>query len=148
VDMAKLEAAAEEVMSEEGFAYIAGGAGAESTMRANREAFERRRIVPRMLRDVSARDTSVELFGRRLDSPLLLSPIGVLETAHREADLAVARAAAAEGVPMIFSTQASVPMETCADAMGDAPRWYQLYWNVSDEVMASFVARAEACGCE
>jgi lactate 2-monooxygenase len=148
VDMAKLEAVAQEVMSEEGYAYIAGGAGAESTMRANRDAFERRRIVPRVLRDVSVRDTSVELFGRRLDSPLLLCPIGVLETAHREADLAVARAAAAEGVPMIFSTQASVPMETCVEAMGDAPRWYQLYWNLSDDVMASFVARAEACGCE
>ena len=77
-------------------------------MRANREAFERHRIVPRVLRDVSVRDTSVELFGRRLDSPLLLCPIGVLEMAHREADLAVARAPRREGVPMIFSSQASV----------------------------------------
>jgi lactate 2-monooxygenase len=148
VDMAALEAAAEEVMSPEGFGYIAGGAGLESTVRANRAAFERHRIVPRVLRDVSRRDTSVELFGRRLDSPLLLCPIGVLEMAHREADLAVARAAAAERVPMIFSTQASVQMEICARAMGDAPRWFQLYWNTSDEVMASFVSRAEKCGCE
>ncbi|MEW5930285.1 MAG: lactate 2-monooxygenase [Gemmatimonadota bacterium] len=147
VDPARLEAAARRAMSPEAFAYVAGGAGTESTMAANRAAFERWRIVPRMLRDVSVRDTSVELFGARIPSPLLLAPIGVLEMAHPEADLAVARAAAAEGVPMIFSNQASVPMEACARAMGDAPRWFQLYWSRSDELVTSFVRRAEACGC-
>ena len=134
-------------MSAEAFAYVAGGAGSERTMAANREAFDRWRIVPRVLRDVSARDSSIALFGRTLPSPLLLAPIGVLEMAHREADLAVARAAAAEGVPMIFSSQASVPMEQCAAAMGDAPRWFQLYWSRSDELVRSFVRRAEGCGC-
>src|SRR5262245_66526747 len=114
-------------MSREGFAYIAGGAGLESTMDANRAAFERRRIVPRVLRDASQRDLGVELFGRRLESPFLLAPIGVLGMAHREADLAVARAAAAENLPMIRSNQASVSMERCAAAMGDSPRWFQLY---------------------
>jgi lactate 2-monooxygenase len=147
VDPARLEAAARRAMSPEAFAYVAGGAGAESTVRANREALDRWRIVPRMLRDVSVRDPTVELFGARLPSPLLLAPIGVLEMAHPEADLAVARAAAAEGVPMIFSSQASVPMEACARAMGDAPRWFQLYWSRSDDLVASFVRRAEACGC-
>ena len=147
-DPARLEEAARDAMSPEAFAYVAGGAGAELTTRANREAIERRRIVPRMLRDVSVRDTSVELFGRTLASPLLLAPIGVLEMAHREADLAVARAAAAEGVPMIFSSQASRPMEECAAAMGEAPRWFQLYWSTSNALVESFVRRAEACGCE
>ena len=71
-------------MSREAYAYVAAGAGGGRTIAANREAFDRVRIVPRMLRDVSARDTSVELFGRRLDSPFLLAPIGVLELAHRE----------------------------------------------------------------
>src|SRR5439155_2436594 len=98
-----LEELARRVLRPEAFAYLAGGAGAEETMRANRTAFERWRIVPRMLRDVSARDTSVELFGRRLPVPFLIAPVGALELAHAEADLAVARAAAAEGVPMIFS---------------------------------------------
>lgn len=134
-------------MSAEAFAYVAGGAGAESTIAANRAAFERQRIVPRVLTDVSERDLSVELFGRRIPVPLLLAPIGVLELAHRDADLAVARAAAAHGVPMVFSNQASVPMEACAAAMGDAPRWFQLYWSKSDELVESFVRRAEACGC-
>src|SRR5439155_12188517 len=124
------------------------GAGLESTIDANRAAFERRRIVPRMLRDVSERDTSVELFGRRLPAPFLLAPIGVLELAHAGADVAVAKAAAAEGVPMIFSSQAAKPMEECAAAMGGAPRWFQLYWSTSNELVESFVQRAEACGCD
>jgi lactate 2-monooxygenase len=117
-------------------------------MRANRRAFERIAIVPRMLRDVSARDASVELFGRRLPAPVLLAPIGVLELAHPGADLAAGRAAASVGVPAIFSSQASRPMEEVAAAMGDAPRWFQLYWSTSDELVASFVERAERCGCE
>lgn len=147
VDPEKLADKARQVMSPEAWAYIAGGAGSESTARANREAFERRRIVPRMLGGAAHRDLGVELFGERLPSPLLLSPIGVLEMAHPEADLAVARAAAALGVPMIFSNQASVAMEDCAAAMGEAPRWFQLYWSTSDELVASFVSRAERCGC-
>src|SRR5262245_11309179 len=134
-------------MAPEAFAYVAGGAGTEETMRENRAAFERWRIVPRVLRDVSVRDTTVELFGARIPSPFVLSPIGVLEMAHRDADLAVARASAAEGVPMIFSNQASRPMEDCARELGDAPHWFQLYWSTSNELVESLVGRAEACGC-
>jgi lactate 2-monooxygenase len=116
-------------------------------MRANLAAFDRWRIVPRVLRDVSARDTSIELLGERRSSPFLMAPIGALEMAHPDADLAVARAAARLGMPMIFSTQASVPMEQCARAMGANPRWFQLYWSRAEELMVSFVRRAEACGC-
>ena len=134
-------------MSAEGYAYVAGGAGTEETMRENRAAFERWRIVPRMLRDVSTRDTAVEVLGTPLPSPFVLCPIGVLEMAHRDADVAVARAAAAEGIPFVFSNQASRPMEETARAMGDAPRWFQLYWSTSNELVASLVSRAERCGC-
>jgi lactate 2-monooxygenase len=135
-------------MSAEAFAYVAGGAGAEETMRANRRAFQGVSIVPRTLRDVSERDTSVELLGRRLPAPFLLAPIGVLELAHRDADVAAASAAAALGLPAIFSSQASQPMEEVAAAMGTAPRWFQLSWSTEDELVKSFVARAERCGCE
>ncbi len=145
---AELERAAQAAMTPEAFAYIAGGAGREATMANNRAALDRWRIVPRRLRDCETRDLSVELFGRRLPTPLLLAPIGVAEMAHSDADLAVARAAASLGVPHIFSNQASVPMEACAAAMGNAPRWFQLYWSKSNDVVASFVRRAEACGCE
>jgi lactate 2-monooxygenase len=148
VEPAELEARGLEAMAPEAAAYVAAGAGNEDTVRANRAAFERWRIVPRMLRDVSTRDPGIELFGRRLPSPFLLAPIGVLELAHPEADLAVARAARAEGVPMIFSSQASKPMEESAEALAESPRWLQLYWSVSDELVESFVGRAEACGCE
>ena len=148
VDPDALERRAREVMSPEAFAYVAGGAGSEATMRANREAFERRRLTPRVLRDVETRDLSTSLFGRTLPTPILVAPIGVLEMAHPHADLAVARAAASLGVPMIFSNQASVPMETCTAAMGGSPRWFQLYWSRSDALVESLVHRAEACGCD
>ena len=143
-----LEAKAIQHMTARAAAYIVGSAGTESTARGNRAAFERHRIVPRVLRDVSRRDLSVSLFGRRHAAPLLLAPIGVLELAHRQADLAVARAAAAEGIGYIFSNQASVPMETCAAVMGETPRWFQLYWSSDDEFVRSLVTRAEKCGCE
>jgi isopentenyl diphosphate isomerase/L-lactate dehydrogenase-like FMN-dependent dehydrogenase len=134
-------------MSEQAFAYVAGGAGSGRTVTANRDGFDAWQIMPRMLRDVSMRDVSVELFGMRLPSPFLLSPIGVLEMAHDDADLAVARAAAKTGVPMTFSNQASTPMERCAPELGETPYFFQLYWSTSNELVVSLVGRAEACGC-
>jgi lactate 2-monooxygenase len=142
-----LEKAAEKIMSPQAFAYIAGGAGNESTLHGNRLAFGKYHIVPRMLRDVSQRDIRVDLFGQKLSSPLLLSPIGVLEMAHPHADLAVGKAAALLNVPYIFSNQSSTPMEEVADAMGESPRWFQLYWSKSNDLVRSFVQRAEGCGC-
>jgi len=147
-DATQLEERAREAMTPEAFAYVAGGAGTGATMRANRAAFDRWRIVPRMLRDVAERDTSVELLGRTLPSPFLIAPIGVLEMAHREAERAVARAVRDLGVPMIYSNQASVPMEEVTEILGDAPRWFQLYWSTREELVESFARRAEACGCE
>lgn len=147
-DAEKLEERAEGLMSEEAFAYIAGGAGTGATMRANRNGFDAWRIVPRMLRDVGERDTSIELLGRPQEFPFVLSPIGVLEMADPEADLAVARAARATGVPMTFSNQASKPMEECARELGEeATRFFQLYWSTSNDLVESFAGRAEACGC-
>ncbi len=144
----RLQQKAKRALNARAYAYVAGGAGDEVTQRANRAAFDRWAVVPRVLRDVSRRDTSVELFGRRLPAPLLLGPVGALELVHDEADLAVARAAASLGVPMVFSNQASVPMEACAAAMGDSPRWFQLYWSTSDELVESLLGRAEASGCD
>lgn len=147
IDLKALEENAEECMNEKAFAYIAGGAGTEATLRRNREAFEAYKIIPRMLKNVGDRDISINLFGKKLPSPFLLSPIGVLEMVDKEADLAVARAAASLNIPYIFSNQASVPMEVCAQAMGNAPHWFQLYWSKSHDLVASFVKRAEQCGC-
>jgi lactate 2-monooxygenase len=148
VDAAALEAKAAHSMSAEAAAYIIGGAGGEATIAANRAAFDRHRFVPRVLRDISKRDLTIRLFGREHRAPFLLAPIGVLEMAHRKADLAVARAAASEGIGLVFSNQASVAMEECAAAMSEAPRWFQLYWSSDDEFVRSLLRRAENCGCE
>lgn len=126
------------------WAYIYGGAGSGATMDANREAFDRRRIVPRMLRDTSERDLSVELFGRRLPAPVLVAPIGAAGLITRDADLDVGAAAAQRGLPYILSSQGSSPMEATAAAMGSAPRWFQLYWSKDEALVDSFIARAEA----
>ena len=147
-DATKLEARARRSLSRPAFAYIAAGAGTEATVRANREAFDRWKIVPRVLRDVSDRDTGVEIFGRRYPAPFLLAPVGVLEMVDRDADLAVARAARGHGVGMVISNQASKPMEDVARELGDSPRWFQLYWSTSNDLVESLVARAEASGCE
>jgi lactate 2-monooxygenase len=142
-----LEAAAQAKMSPEAWAYTAGGAGLESAMEANRAAFARHPIAPRMLGGAGARDLGCEIFGVRAAAPLFSCPIGVLEMMHPDADLAVARALARLNLPMIISSQASFPMEEIAKANGDGPRFYQLYWGKSDAIAESFVRRAEACGC-
>src|SRR5262245_6476238 len=128
------------------FGYIAGGAGEEATMRANRGAFERRRLRPRMLTGNVRRDLSVEVLGTRSPFPFLLAPVGVLSIAHPDGELAPARAAAAAGVPFVLSTAASHSIEEVAEAMGDASRWFQLYWINDREIVASFVQRASAAG--
>ncbi|MFS0894417.1 alpha-hydroxy-acid oxidizing protein [Microbacterium sp. 179-I 3D3 NHS] len=148
VDPAALQRAARRSLSAEAFAYIAGGAGSERTMAANRAAFDRWQVWPRPLRDVSERDLGVDFLGRRRPTPLLLAPLGVMELAHRDADLAVARAAASVGVPYALSNQASFPMEQVADAAPHGARLFQLYWSASDDLNRSLLTRAEESGCE
>jgi lactate 2-monooxygenase len=143
---AELQERARAAMSADAYDYVAGGAGSEQTMAANREAFERRAIVPRMLRDVSVRDLSTTILATAMPAPVLLAPIGVQSIVHAEAELAVGRAAAAVGVPFILSTASSHSIEDVAAAVGDASRWYQLYWPSDRELAASFVGRAEAAG--
>ncbi len=144
----RLERAALAKLGRDAAAYFAGSAGLERTAAANRAAFYRCRIVQRVMRDVSTRDLTVELFGRTLPLPFLLGPIGVLEMAHRHADLPAARAASAAGIPFVTSRQASRPMEQIAQEIGDGPGWFQLYWSSRNELTASFVERAERAGYE
>ena len=146
VDIAELEAAARATLSPEAYGYIAGSAGSEDTARANVDAFRRWRIVPRMLRDVGARDLRTEVLGTTMPAPVMLAPVGVQSQVHPEAELAVARAAASERVPMVLSTASSNPMEDVAGALGDSPRWYQLYWPRDPDVARSLVTRAAKAG--
>ncbi len=143
-----LDARARETMKPEAYAYVAGGAGESRTVRANRTAFDRWQLVPRMLGDVTTTDLTTTLFGTEICAPVLLGPVGVLSILHEEAELAVARAAAEIGLPMCLSTAASTSMEEVAVALGDTPRWYQLYWPSDPELAASLAGRAEAAGYE
>jgi L-lactate dehydrogenase (cytochrome) len=142
-----LQTAAEAAMTPGAVGYVSGGAGAEDTMRANREAFDRWRIVPRMLRGIPAeRDLSTELLGTPMPAPVLLAPVGVLEIVHADAERAVARAAKEVGLPMVLSTAASTAMEDVQTELAGSPGWYQLYWPSDRSVAESLVARAEAAG--
>jgi len=146
VGLAELEEAAYAAMTPEARDYVGGGAGAEDTMRANLEAFRRRRLVPRILTNVTVRDLSTEVLGTAMPAPLLLAPIGVQSLVHPEAEVAVARAASSLGIPIVLSTLSSKSMEEVAEAAGDGPRWFQLYWPNEPELTASFLQRAENAG--
>jgi lactate 2-monooxygenase len=146
VSWSQLERSAAEVLAPEPAGYLFGGAGEETTMLANREAFARRRLVPRMLRDVSARGLARTVLGTELPAPVLLAPIGVQSIVHPEGELATARAAASVGLALIASTASSFTLEETAQAGGGAPQWFQLYWPRGEELAASLVGRAERSG--
>ena len=146
VPVSDLEAKAMAAMDPKAANYVWAGAGTEDTLDANVEAFKRHRIVPRMLRDVSQRDLSTDVLGTAMPAPLLLAPIGVQAVVHPDGELATARAAASVGAPMIVSTASHFSLEEVAEAGGDAPRWFQLYWPNDPELARSFVQRAERAG--
>ncbi|WP_433044669.1 alpha-hydroxy-acid oxidizing protein [Dactylosporangium sp. CS-033363] len=145
-DAAELEERARRRMSARAWAYVAGGAGEGATMRANREAFARRRVVPRMLTGSTERDLRTEVAGTPLRAPLLLAPVGAGALIRRDSDVLIAQGAAAAGVPYVFSNQGCSPMERTAKAMGDTPFWYQLYWSTDEPLVDSLIGRAEDCG--
>ena len=140
VSVAELEQLAAAKMDERAANYVFAGAGSERTMHANLDAFERWRIVPRMLRDVSSRDLATSLLATAMPAPLMLAPVGVQSIVHPDGELAAARAAAALGLPFVLSTAASHSIEEVAEAMGEGSRWYQLYWPNDRDLASSFVA--------
>lgn len=145
-DLSRLEETARAAMTPQAYDYVAGSAGSGDTARENLAAFRRWRIVPRMLTDVSTPSFATTVLGTELTVPFLLAPVGVLAIVHPDGDLAVARAAAAQRVPVILSTAASAAMEDVARANGDGQRWYQLYWPKDRSVAASLLGRAQAAG--
>lgn len=145
-DPTRLESAAGEVLEPGPFSYVAGGAGAGSTVRANRDALERWRVVPRLLTDATERDLSTTLFGSRVPAPVALAPVGVQSILHADAELATARAAASIGVPMALSTVSSSGLADVAAAAADVPKWFQLYWPEHPDVCASILDTAKQAG--
>ncbi|KIW00761.1 uncharacterized protein PV09_07742 [Verruconis gallopava] len=142
----KLQEQAKKVLTPEAWDYIDGSAALGVTQKANREAFDKYPLIPRMLRDVTQRSTRVTLFGKEYDSPILAAPIGVQEIAHRDAEIATAKACEAQNVPMILSSAATRTIEQIGKANGNGERWYQLYWPKSDHITISLLNRAKAAG--
>lgn len=141
------EARAAQLLGPMAFDYYASGAHDEVTLRDNREAYDRLRLRPRMLRDVSERDTSTTLLGRRHPAPLLIAPTAFARMAHAEGELAVARAAGALGLTMTLSTLATTSIEDVR-AAATGPLWFQLYVFRDRALTRSLVERAEAAGYE
>ncbi|WP_442814981.1 lactate 2-monooxygenase [Streptomyces sp. NBC_01775] len=128
------------------FGYVAGSAGSGATHRANREAFDRCRLVPRMLTDATHRDLRTRVLGTTMPAPVLLAPLGVQSIVHPDGELATARAAASLGLTMTLSTASSYTVEQVAEASGAGPRWFQLYWPNDDDVCVSILERARRAG--
>ncbi len=137
---------ARQVLPRGPYDYVAGAAGGEDTMRANREAFTRWRLRPRVLCDISERDLSVKVLGHHLELPFLLAPIGVMSIVHPEAERAPARAAARAGIPYVLSNVSTCSMEEVAREIEDAARWFQLYPPIDRELARRLVQRAERAG--
>ena len=141
-DPNKLEQQAKEHLGLRSFNYVAGGAGEKATMDANRLAFRQWKMIPRMLRPTTHRDLRTKLFGHKLESPLMIAPVGVQTIFHHDKELGVAEVAAEIGVPYILSTASSSSIEEVAKASGDGVRFFQLYWPQDDEITISVSVRS------
>ena len=152
VCLADYEAHAQQRLDANAWAYFSGGAADETTVRANREAWDALRLCPRVLRDLAGGHTRAELLGRTLAHPLLLAPVAHQRLAHPDGELASALAAAAQGAGMVLSTQASVRLEDVARAVqgdeGRGPLWLQLYLQHDRGFTRELLRRAEDAGFE
>lgn len=152
VTLADHEAHAQTILDNNAWAYFAGGAGDEITLRANRSSWDGLRLQPRVLRSLAGGHTRTELLGRTLLHPILVAPVAYQRLAHPDGELATAYAAAAQGAGLVLSTQSSVSMEVIAQAIvsdpGRGPLWFQLYMQADPGVTRQLVQRAEQAGYE
>lgn len=147
------EPLARERLSPNAWAYVSGGGADEISLRANREAFDRLRLAPQVLRDMSGAHTRLSLLGDALDYPVLLAPTAYQKLFHPEGELATVQGATAMRAPMVVSTESSVSLEDVAAASrresGDRPPpplWFQLYIQRDRGVTRALVERAQAAG--
>jgi 4-hydroxymandelate oxidase len=146
LDVFDFQAFAEKVVPPAHWGYLMTGVDGEETLKANREGFNRYQLRTKRFVDVSRLDTSVDLFGAKLNSPIVLCPVGSQRAFHRDGEVGAARAASAKGHLQILSTQTSLAVEDVAKAKA-GPLWYQLYTTDNFDVTTKLVKRAEAAGC-
>ena len=146
VNVCDFEQLAREKLPPAAYDFIAGGAGDEVTLAANRTALERIRLRPHVLVDVSNVSLETEVLGQRLSWPVLLAPVATQRLAHEEGELATARAAAARDTVMVLSSFSTCSLEEVAEAAPGAPRWFQLYFQSDQQRTKRLVQRAEAAG--
>jgi 4-hydroxymandelate oxidase len=151
VNVADLERRARQVLTPDVYDYYAGGSGRERTLRASVEAWQRYWLAPRVLRDVSAVDTSVRLPGRPQTlaaTPVAVAPAGFQRLAHPDGELATARGAAAAGALLVLSTRTTRRIEEVAEAVAGAGGawWFQVYVMRDRDLTARLVDRAVAAG--
>lgn len=139
-------------LDDKAWAYFAGGAGDETTLRVNREAWSRIQLATRVLRDLRGGHTRTTLLGRSCAHPILLAPVAYQRLAHPDGEIASAYAAASQGAGMVLSAQASIALEEVAQAYlgepGHGPLWFQLYFQHDRGFMRDLLARVEAAGYE
>jgi len=146
VNVLEFEPLARQRLPREVWEYISQGAADELTLRRNREAFDAIRLRPRVLVDVSRIDTRLELFGQKLDFPILLAPVAGQGRMHTRAEPEAARGATAAGATFVISTFASSRVDEIARA-AQRRAWFQLYVQRDRGVTKDMVQRAEAAGC-
>jgi 4-hydroxymandelate oxidase len=144
--LSDLEEAASRKTDKSAWAYIQGGAGEEWTIRANREAFHRRTLRPRVLVDVENLEFGTTLLGTKVSAPFYVSPTASHGLVHPEAEAATARAASKANILAAFSTLTSISLEDIAKSAPTGARWFQLYLQPEFSVTESLVERAEKSG--
>jgi len=142
----EIVAKARQNLSQNDWDYIVGATETETTLRRNRLALDSLGLRPRVLRDVSRVDASVAAFGRRLRLPVVLAPVGALESFHEGAAASVVRAAREFGVAHMLSSVCQPGLEKVAKAAPDACRLFQLYVRGDEAWVDDHVARAIAAG--
>lgn len=145
INLEELEARAGQILPAASFDYYRGGAGDESTLRENREAYRRIKLRPRMLRDVSKIKKNLTIFDRELSTPIMVAPMAFQMLAHKDGELATARAAASRKTLMTVSTLSTCSLEEVREA-SDFDLWFQLYVYKDREITRDLVSRAEASG--
>jgi 4-hydroxymandelate oxidase len=146
LDVFDFQVAAQKVVPPAHWGYLMTGVDGEDTLKANRDGYSRYQLRTKRFVDVSKLDMSIDLFGAKFNSPIVLCPVGSQRAFHREGEVGAAKAAGAKGHLQILSTQTSMAVEDVAKAKA-SPLWYQLYTTDNFEVTTKLVKRAEAAGC-